>query len=276
MDCRVGQRPVPVIRVGASALALFAQDDPFVGSDARTGVHHIAVGAADPQEMAGAANLQGATGSGLNDTQHLVLDPADTGGVRVRITEPLGLDVGASAAIERIDHLGVASSDNKSAKSVFMGQLGFAYESEQRDSEVEVVGESFTSDVYPIGFYNRPPHLVGSIGVTFLTVGDCELEFLQDLTATVTADEGRHNQAGNTRGDRSAIARYVSRRGAGLHHIALKTPDIDATLRGLRDAGHRMIDATGRPGSRRARIGFVHPSALGGLLMHFVERQEVS
>ena len=39
-----------------------------------------------------------------------------------------------------------------------------------------------------------------------------------------------------------------------------------------RSAGFRMIDMKGRPGSRRARIGFVHPSALGGVLAHFVDR----
>jgi hypothetical protein len=49
-------------------------------------------------------------------------------------------------------------------------------------------------------------------------------------------------------------------------------PDIDAALRRLAAAGLRMIDPTGRPGSRRARIGFAHPSALGGVLLHLVER----
>ena len=36
-----------------------------------------------------------------------------------------------------------------------------------------------------------------------------------------------------------------------------------------------MIDRTGRPGSRRARIGFIHPASLGGLLLHFVERDDL-
>jgi hypothetical protein len=36
-----------------------------------------------------------------------------------------------------------------------------------------------------------------------------------------------------------------------------------------------MIDTVGRPGSRRARIGFVHPAALGGALLHFVERADM-
>ena len=49
----------------------------------------------------------------------------------------------------------------------------------------------------------------------------------------------------------------------------------DATLARLAAAGHRVIDHVGRPGSRRARIGFVHPASLGGLLLHFVERDEL-
>jgi len=83
------------------------------------------------------------------------------------------------------------------------------------------------------------------------------------------------NQAGTTKQDQSAIGRFVDRRGAGLHHLALKTPDIDEALGHLAARGHRVIDTIGRPGSRRARIGFVHPAALGGVLLHFVERDEL-
>jgi len=60
--------------------------------------------------------------------------------------------------------------------------------------------------------------------------------------------------------------------GPRLHHIALKTPDIDGTLGALAAAGLPLIDARGRPGSRRALIGFLHPRALGGVLLHLVQR----
>jgi hypothetical protein len=43
-------------------------------------------------------------------------------------------------------------------------------------------------------------------------------------------------------------------------------------LAALERAGHTLIDRVGRPGSRRARIGFIHPSSFGGVLMHLVER----
>ena len=56
---------------------------------------------------------------------------------------------------------------------------------------------------------------------------------------------------------------------------ALSTPDVAGSLARLRAAGHRTIDRVGRPGSRRALIGFMHPTMIGGVLMHFVQREEV-
>jgi len=275
-DFRCGGSSVPLIPVGATALALFAQSDPFLGQDPRKGVHHLALCSADPEAAARDAGLPtaGSLSKGLDGKAQISLAPTATCGVRVRFTEPLGLAPAHSGVVERIDHIGVASADNKSGRAVFIDRLGCAYESQQTDSEVETVSENFTSDTHRYIFHTRPSRLVGSVRATFITVGDCELEFLQDLTADVSAEAASHDAAGNTRGDRSAIARFVAARGAGLHHLAFKTPDIDATLGRLGKAGYRLIDRVGRPGSRRARIGFVHPSGFGGVLAHFVEREE--
>ena len=51
--------------------------------------------------------------------------------------------------------------------------------------------------------------------------------------------------------------------------------DSRARLAALEAAGHALIDSAGRPGSRRARIGFVHPKSLYGVLIHFVQRDLV-
>jgi len=274
---RCGTSSVPVISVGATALALFGPGDPFVGASAQKGVHHLALGAADPAAAARACGLPlaGDIAQGLGGRAQIALAPAATGGVRVRFTEPLGLSPARSDLIERIDHVGVASVDNRVARATFIAKLGAVYESEQTDSEVETISENFTSDTHQTIFHTRASRLLGSMRVTFITLGDCELEFLQDLTTGVTADAARHDAAGDTRADRSVIARHIAARGAGLHHIAFKTPDIDAALGRLARAGYRMIDTTGRPGSRRARIGFLHPAALGGVLAHLVEREEL-
>ena len=133
--------------------------------------------------------------------------------------------------------------------------------------------ESFTSDKYGVVYHTRPPQPVGGLRITFITVGDCELEFLANFDPRQSG-EVDHGRAGTTRQDQGAIARYVASRGRGLHHVAVKSPDVDALLGGMAAAGLPMIDTTGRPGSRRARIGFPHPRALGGVLMHVVQRPD--
>jgi methylmalonyl-CoA/ethylmalonyl-CoA epimerase len=107
--------------------------------------------------------------------------------------------------------------------------------------------------------------------VAFVTVGDCELEFLEDFDprhgAWVSAD-----RPGTTKQDQGAIARFIAARGPGLHHVALKVADIDRALTTLGSAGLTLIDRAGRPGSRRALIGFVHPKSFGGVVLHLVQR----
>lgn len=270
-------RAVPAISVGATAMALFQPGDPFLGPDARKGVHHIAIAAPNPETAArnsGLATVNDAS-EGLSGRTQVELAQDGTCGVRVRLTEPLGHVPASSAIVERIDHLGVASADNRLARNVFVDQLGCVYESQQIDSEVATVSENFTSDTYNYIYHTRQSQLLARLLVTFVTVGDTGLEFLQDLTVNVTADEARADAPGSTRGDRNAIARYLAARGAGLHHIAFKTPDIGASLATLHAAGHRVIDTVGRPGSRRSQVAFVHPAAIGGVLMHFVEREEI-
>ena len=272
-----GSLTVPAIAVGRSALALFQPDDPFLGPDAKKGVPHIAIAAADTKaaaEDSGVATVNGPT-SGMGGRTSIELARDATCGIGVRYTESLGLAPASSGLVERIDHLGVASADNQTAREGFIDKLGCVYESQQTDSEVETISENFSSDTYNYIYHTRPSQLIGSMRVTFITVGDTEFEFIQDLTTNVQADEARHDAAGTTRGDRSAIARYIAARGQGLHHIAFKTPDVKESLAKIKAAGHRTIDTVGRPGSRRALIGFMHPTMIGGVLMHFVQREEI-
>ena len=276
-DFSCGTANVPIISVGQSALAFFRPDDPFLGPNAKKGVHHMAIAAEDPEEEAKASGVEitGGASAGIGGKTQIALARNATCGIRVRYTEALGLPAASSEIVQRIDHLGVASADNQAGREVFIDKLGCVYESQQTDSEVETISENFTSDTYNYIFHTRPSELIGSMRVTFISVGDTELEFIQDLTTTVQADEARHDAAGTTRGDRSAIARYVASRGAGLHHIAFKTPNVEESLAKIKAAGHRTIDTVGRPGSRAALIGFMHPTMIGGVLMHFVARKDL-
>lgn len=69
----------------------------------------------------------------------------------------------------------------------------------------------------------------------------------------------------------SAIARFLERRGPGLHHVAYRVPDIDAVLARLAEAGVRLIDREARPGAHGRRVAFLHPSATAGVLVELVE-----
>lgn len=277
-DLESSQGRVPVFALGRSALAVFPLGHPLLDGDGKPGVHHIALGVDDLEAAArvaaqAGAPAEGAAVAGLGGRGTLTLPRVGTAGVRTRLTERLALKAQPGAAVERIDHLGVASADVFEDERVFSGKFGFPVESRQTDMEVNTAIESFTSDKYGVVYHNRAPEPVGGLRVYFVTVGDCELEFLANFDPRQGAQTERQ-QAGSTRQDQGAITRFVQSRGAGLHHVALKVTDINRTLSGMAQAGLPMLDVKGRPGSRRALIGFPHPGALGGILVHLVQRDE--
>ena len=65
----------------------------------------------------------------------------------------------------------------------------------------------------------------------------------------------------------SAIAKYIDKRGPGLHHITLRVEDIRAALAQLKSRGVRLVDEEPRPGAEGALVAFVHPSAAAGVLV---------
>ena len=67
------------------------------------------------------------------------------------------------------------------------------------------------------------------------------------------------------------IARYLAKRGEGVHHVAYAVPDLIATLNDLRAAGIRLIDAQPRTGAHGWRIAFVHPESCAGVLTELVQ-----
>ena len=89
----------------------------------------------------------------------------------------------------------------------------------------------------------------------FVSAGPTALEILE-----ATADD-------------SPIARFVQRRGPGLHHITLRVDDLTAALAELRQRGIRLIDEAPRQGAEGAQVAFIHPSSAHGVL---VELKEVS
>jgi len=90
----------------------------------------------------------------------------------------------------------------------------------------------------------------------FIPVGESALELLE-----ATAPD-------------SAIAKYVEKRGPGLHHITLRVEDIEAALATLKGKGVRLIDAAARPGAEGSLVAFIHPSAAHGVLVELKQAEE--
>jgi len=69
----------------------------------------------------------------------------------------------------------------------------------------------------------------------------------------------------------SPIARFVAKRGPGIHHVCLRVPDLDAALVRCRAAGYRLIDETPRPGAHGRRVAFIHPGSTAGILLELTD-----
>jgi methylmalonyl-CoA/ethylmalonyl-CoA epimerase len=69
----------------------------------------------------------------------------------------------------------------------------------------------------------------------------------------------------------SPIARFVAKRGPGIHHLCFAVDDLDSALERCRAAGIRLIDETPRIGAEKKRIAFLHPSSTAGVLIELSE-----
>jgi methylmalonyl-CoA/ethylmalonyl-CoA epimerase len=92
------------------------------------------------------------------------------------------------------------------------------------------------------------------VRVAFVPFGGGRLELLEPTAAT------------------SPVARFLARRGAGLHHVAFAVTGLAEWLVRLKAAGVRLIDEAPRPGAEGTAVAFLHPAATGGVLVELVER----
>ena len=88
----------------------------------------------------------------------------------------------------------------------------------------------------------------------FIPVGESAIELLE-----ATAED-------------SPIAKYVAKRGPGIHHITLRVDDIRATLARLKEKGVRLIDESPREGAHGSLVAFIHPSSAHGVLVELKQR----
>src|SRR5260221_11218757 len=69
----------------------------------------------------------------------------------------------------------------------------------------------------------------------------------------------------------SPVAKFLAKRGPGIHHICYRVSDLDATLQRCRAAGYQLIDETPRRGAGGRRIAFLHPKTTNGILLELTE-----
>ncbi len=93
------------------------------------------------------------------------------------------------------------------------------------------------------------------VRVAMLPIGDTRIELLE-----ATSDD-------------SPIAKFLEKRGGGIHHIAVEVEDIEKALMKLKNEGARLIDETPRVGAEGCLIAFVHPSSSNGVLLELIQKQ---
>jgi methylmalonyl-CoA epimerase len=69
----------------------------------------------------------------------------------------------------------------------------------------------------------------------------------------------------------SPVAKFLARRGPGIHHLCYRVTDLDRALERCRRAGYRLVDETPRRGAGGRRIAFLHPKATAGILLELTE-----
>src|SRR5215471_4514778 len=109
-----------------------------------------------------------------------------------------------------------------------------------------------------------------SLGLSVMSEEVVEHEKVK--VAMVPVGESRIELLEATEAD-SAIARFLQKRGEGLHHIAIHVPDLARAIEGLKAAGTRFISDEIKVGAGGHLYVFVHPSSAGGVLVELVQRE---
>ena len=133
-----------------------------------------------------------------------------------------------------LDHIGIAVSDLAEALAFYRDALGL-----EVGAPEDVPSQRVRAHFIPLG---ADAH------------GSASLELLEATT------------------EDSPIAKYVAKRGPGIHHLTLQVDDISAALAQLKSRGVRLIDETPRTGAHGSLIAFIHPSSTHGVLIELTQR----
>jgi len=129
--------------------------------------------------------------------------------------------------VKAINHIGIAVNSIADHREFYENTLGAEFEGEEIVADQKV----------KVGFFK-----VGAPG------GEVRLELLEPTDPE------------------STVAKFIEKKGEGLHHVAYTVDDIEQRIAELKADDVRMIDETPRPGAHDTRIAFVHPKASKGVL----------
>lgn len=104
-----------------------------------------------------------------------------------------------------------------------------------------------------LGIQPAPETTADGAAIASLNLGDVEIEFMRPI-----AHDG-------------PVARFLEKRGPGIHHLSLRVPNLEQALSECRRYGYRLIDEKPRPGAGGRKVAFVHPKATGGVLLELTE-----
>lgn len=104
-----------------------------------------------------------------------------------------------------------------------------------------------------LGLVPHAPESADGATIVSLPLGETDVELLEPATPD------------------GPIARFLARRGPGIHHVCYRVPDLDQALARCRAAGYQLIDEEPRTGAGGRRIAFVHPRSTAGILCELTE-----
>lgn len=129
-----------------------------------------------------------------------------------------------------------------------------------RGPEIAHIGVAVESIADALRFYRdvlglepRPPEEADGATIVSLDLGGPEVELLEP------------------RSPDGPIAKFLAKRGPGIHHVCYRVPDLDAALTACHRAGYRLVDEVPRTGAAGHRIAFLHPKSTSGILLELTE-----
>ncbi len=114
--------------------------------------------------------------------------------------------------------------------------------------------EKFYSEILSLDISDRETQ--GELKASFLPVGDTRIELLQSMTPN------------------GVIAKFIEKKGEGVHHIAYEVDDINKALADLQAKGVELIDKQPRKGAHNSKVAFVNPKSSYGILVELVEPEK--